>query len=118
MLEDLVDDTVHALTQALRLRACWFEPFPFDRQLARIEPGRILLPGDEPGIEPWTCDAGVELPVRGRGLTLGRFVLVPYERTTGVGFAPLARAEALVLAGAVGERLATELGERDHTHSS
>src|SRR4029077_2664586 len=59
------------------LRTCWFESFPFDVQLPRIEPGRIVLPADEPGVPSWSFDIGVELPVRCSGLTLGRYVLVP-----------------------------------------
>jgi hypothetical protein len=84
------------------LQACWFEPFPFDVQLPRIEPGRIILPGTEPGVEEWSSDKGVELPVRFTGLTLGRFVLVPASPTTGVGFSHVARAEAIAMVERVG----------------
>ena len=69
-----------------------FESFPFDVQLPRIEPGRIVLPGAEPGVAPWRLDAGVELPVRLGDVMLGRFVLVAATPTSGVAF-PSARAQ-------------------------
>ena len=97
------------LAEMFGLRACWFESFPFDSQLPRIEPGRIVLPAAEPGIEPWSFGTGVELPVRFRGLTLGRFVLVPAEQTTGVGFPPARRAEAISMAETVAAEVAAAL---------
>jgi hypothetical protein len=90
--------TAAHLALLLDLRACWFEPFPFAAQLPRIEPGRIVLPAAEPGAEPWTVDRGVELPVRYDALTLGRFVLLPRGPTTGIAFAPSARATAIEIA--------------------
>jgi hypothetical protein len=93
----------------LGLQACWFEPFPFDAQLPRIEDGRILLPATEPGVAPWSYGLGIELPVRFGDLTVGRFVLVPEMPTTGVGFSPACRAEAISMADAVGLEVATAL---------
>ena len=92
--ESPIDATASRFMELFGLDACWYEPFPFDRQLPRIEPGRIVLPATEPGIEPWSCDLGVELPVRFSGLTLGRFVLVPSSPTVGVAFSPAAREAA------------------------
>ena len=91
------------------LHACWFEQFPFDVQLPRIEPGRIVLPAVEPGVAPWSLDAGVELPVRFSGLTLGRFVLVPASPTSGVGFPPSRRTEAILMAERVGRVVGTSM---------
>jgi hypothetical protein len=88
------------------LRACWFESFPFDVQLPRIEPGRIVLPADEPGVTSWSLDMGVELPVRYCGLTLGRYVLVSASPTTGVDFSPASRAEAISMVVPVGALIA------------
>ena len=93
------------LVEMFELCACWFEAFPFDAQLPRIEPGRIVLPAAEPGVLPWSCGLGVELPVRFEGLTLGRFVLVPAFPTTGVGLSPADRKEAISLAANVGAEL-------------
>lgn len=98
---------VPLLIAMFELRACWFESFPFDGQLPRIESGRIVLPADEPGVAPWSGEAGIELPVRHRGLTLGRFVLVPAAPTTGVGFSAAARDEAMTMAACVGVGIAT-----------
>ena len=97
------------LVEMFGLRDCWFEAFPFDAQMPRIEPGRIVLPAAEPGIAPWAYDAGVELPVRYRGLTLGRFVLAPAATTTGVTFAPRDRAAAIAMAERVGAALGSAL---------
>ena len=91
------------------LRACWYESFPFDLQLPRIEPGRIVLPSDEPGVSSWSLDLGVELPVRYRGLTLGRYVLVPASPTIGVDFSPASRAEAISMVVPVGALIAEVL---------
>ena len=107
-IEDLLAETAGELTALLDLRACWFEPFPFDALLPRIEPGRIVLPTPEPGVAPCS-DVGVELPVRLDGLNLGRFVLQPYAPTLGVDFAPSARDRALVIAGRISAPLATAL---------
>ena len=91
------------------LRACWFEPFPFDVQLPRIEPGRIVLPAEEPGVASWSPGSGIELPVRHDDLTMGRFVLVPETPTTGVALAPSARAEAIAMATRVGALIAAAM---------
>ena len=71
--------------------------------------GRVILPGTEPGVERWSLDKGVELPVRFTGLTLGRFVLVPAMPTTGVGFSHVDRAEAIAMAERVGQAIAVAL---------
>ena len=92
----------------LDLRACWFELFPFDRQLPRIEQGRIVLPVPEPGVAPWS-DAGVELPVVANGLNVGRFVLEPTAATVGVVFSPSARDRAIAMAGKLGAPVAAAL---------
>jgi len=107
--EPMVEATAARLVELFGLRACWFEAFPFDGQLPRIEPGRIVLPATEPGVEPWSCDAGVELPVRFRGLPLGRFVLVPARPTTGVGLSPAGRTEAIAMAVGVGTEIAAAM---------
>jgi len=109
LAQSLLEDTAARLVRMFGLRACWFEPFPFDAQLPRIEPGRIVLPAAEPGVEPWSCDKGVELPVRSNGLTLGRFVLVPATPTTGVVFSHVDRAEAIAMVDPVGEVIAAAL---------
>ena len=104
-IDDVLADAACEITALFDLRACWFEAFPFDALLPRIEPGRIVLPTAEPGVAPWS-DSGVELPVRLNGLTLGRFVLQPGCPTAGAGLAPTARDRALAIA----DRVAAPLG--------
>lgn len=107
--EAMLYATATQLVATLGLRACRFEPFPFDEQLPRIELGRIVVPAAEPGVEPWSGAAGVELPVRHRGLTLGRFVLVPVSPTTGVAFSPSARGVAISIVSALGAAAAAAM---------
>jgi hypothetical protein len=107
-IEDRIAQTAIEITALLDLRACWFEPFPFDVLLPRIEQGRIVLPMPEPGVAPCS-DAGVELPVRVKGLTVGRFVLLPSVPTVGVVFSPTERDRAIAMAGQLGAPVATAL---------
>jgi len=100
----LIERTASDIGTLLELDACWFELFPFDELLPRIERGRIVLPAPEPGVAPCS-NAGVELPVRANGLTVGRFVLRPSIHTVGVEFAPTARARAIAMADQVGPPL-------------
>jgi hypothetical protein len=93
-----VDNVAAMLVDMLDLSGCWFEPFPFDVQLPRIEPGRIVLPANEPVVGPCQVNRGVELPLRCNGLTLGRFVLAPRKPTVGVALPSNAREEAIRLA--------------------
>jgi hypothetical protein len=107
--DELVQGSAQVLVELLGLQSCAFEAFPFDAQLPRIESGRIVLPAAEPGVEAWTCEGGVELPIRYRGLTVGRFVLMPLSPTVGVGFSTDARAAALRIARDVGPVIAAAL---------
>jgi hypothetical protein len=104
-----IEAAATALRSMFELRACWFEPFPFDAQLPRIEPGRIVLPGAEPGVAPWRLDAGVELPVRLGNVLLGRFVLVSATPTSGVALSPARRADAIHLAERVAPTIADSI---------
>ena len=102
-------DVARDLCGLLDLRGSWFEPWPFERQLPRLEPGRVVLPPDEPGSRSygtWRPDDGIELPVRFGDLVLGRFVLVPAVHTVGVVLDPSARQRAIELAAAYGRVLA------------
>ena len=101
--------TAERLTGMFDLVGCRFEPFPFDTQLPRIEPGRIVLPGEEPGLEPWSLDTGIELPIRFRDLTVARYVLVPRRPTAGAALSPSLRWVAIALATQLGEAIAARL---------
>lgn len=105
-IEKLVAATSTRLIRHFDLRDCRFEPFPFDRHLPRIEFDRVVLPAAEPGVEPWSLGYGVELPVRFRGLPLGRFVLTPKAKTAGTTFSPPARRQAMAMAAEVSDPLA------------
>lgn len=102
----IAEPMVPRLCAMFGLRACWYESFPFDPQLPRIEPGRIVLPAEEPGVASWAGEIGIELPVRHDGLTIGRYVLVPAQPTTGVEFPPTRRAEAIAMIAEVGPAIA------------
>jgi hypothetical protein len=107
-IDELLSNAATEIAVLLDLRACWFELFPFDMQLPRIERGRIVLPSAEPGVAPWS-HAGVELPVVANGLNVGRFVLEPTAATVGVVFSPSARARAIAMAGRLGAPVAAAL---------
>jgi hypothetical protein len=95
----------------LDLRACRFEPFPFDALLPRIESDRIVLPADEPGTRPyglWQPIDGIELPVRYGPLTLGRFVLVLRTPTCGVAIPAPLRTAAIAIAQRTGDALGSQ----------
>ena len=111
-IDDVLVETGRKIAGLLDLQACWFEPFPFDTLLPRIEQGRIVLPTPEPGVAP-CAGAGIELPVRATGLTLGRFVLVPQAPSVGVAFAPSARERAIALAAEAGPLVAHALIDGD-----
>ena len=114
-MDALLDVISGLLIEHFDLRDCRFERFPFETQLPRIELGRILLPEPEPGLEPWTLDNGVELPVRYGELTVGRFVLVPRMRTTGAAFDAELRAAAIELMGPVAVAIALDLRSPEYS---
>jgi len=102
------DEFAAQLVHQLGLEACRYESFPFDRQLPRLEPRRVVLPAHEPGVQPlagWRPEDGIELAVRFRQHMLGRFVLVPEQPTCGVALSAAARADALAIADQAGEAL-------------
>ena len=116
-LEHLFARTFRELAALLDLRACWFEVFPFDPPLPRIEAGRIALPDDEPGL-PAVSYAGIELPIQLSGLTLGRIVLLPTAQSVAEVFAPSARERAIELAAELAAPVAAALtaGNLSRTH--
>jgi hypothetical protein len=107
-LELLFATTFRELSALCDLRACWFERFPFDTALPRIEPGRILGPAEEPGV-PAVSYAGIELPVRLNGLTLGRIVLLPSAQSVRMVFTATARERAIAMAAELAAPVAAAL---------
>ena len=107
-LEHLFARTFRELAALFDLRACWFEVFPFDAPLPRIEAGRIALPDDEPGV-PAVSYAGIELPVRLHDLTLGRIVLLPTAQSVGMVFTSTARERAIAMAAELAAPVAAAL---------
>lgn len=109
-----VETAAASLSVQLDLAQCWFEQWPFDALLPRIERGRIVLPADVVGARPyrdWMAEDGIELPVRIDELQLGRFVLVAREATTGAALPISSRARALDIAERCASALATRLTE-------
>jgi hypothetical protein len=89
--------TAERLTELLSLADCWFEPWPYDRQLPTIARGRVILPADEPGTigyAEWSTTDGVGLPVIAGGLEIGRFVLLSRIPTVGIAWSPELRTRA------------------------
>jgi len=107
-LEHLFAQTFRELAALLDLRACWFEGFPFDTPLPRLEPDRIARPAHEPGV-PAVSYAGIELPVRRNGLTLGRIVLLPTAQSVRTVFTPTARERAIAMASELAAPVAAAL---------
>lgn len=107
-----LDAITAELRAFLSLQACWFEPWPYDRELPVLERGRVVLPADEPGVasySTWSSANGVALPVRSPALELGRFVLVPPTPTVGLAWDPTERACVLEFAQRWGRALASRL---------
>ena len=103
-----------ALSTRLDLAQCWFEQWPFDALLPRIERGRIVLPADVVGARScgaWMAEDGIELPVRIQALQVGRFVLVARAATTGVALPISSRDRALDIAERCASALAARLTE-------
>src|SRR5262249_17911190 len=100
--------TIDRLTELLALADCWFEPWPYDRQLPTLAPGRVILPADEPGTigySEWRSTDGVGLPVVQAGLEVGRFVLLPRIPSVGIAWSPELRERALEFVAAQEEVL-------------
>lgn len=116
-LEHLFARTFRELAAMCDLRACWFEPFPFDTLLPRIEPGRIMVPTDEPGSPPVSYTS-IELPVRLDGLTLGRIVLLPSAQSVRQAFSSRAREKAIEMAAELGAPVAAALRSGDLSRSA
>ena len=106
-LEQQFARTLRELAALFDLRACWFELFPFDTALPRLEAGRLSVAADEPGVP--VSHAGIELPVRLNGLTLGRIVLFPRAQSVGVVFTPTARDRAIAMADELAAPVAAAL---------
>jgi hypothetical protein len=104
------------LTDLLDLRDCRFEAIPFSPPLPRLERGGVVSWQDyrvHHGGVALPAD-GAELPVLGRGRSLGRFVLVPGSRAA---VSLEQRVVALAIADQVGAVLAAPQAQgRDHTH--
>jgi hypothetical protein len=100
------------LTTLLRLHACRYESWPFDRALPRVNPDCVAFPPAEPGAgrpDTWLPSDGTELAVTALDLPLGRFVLIPRRFTTGVAFTPRSRERALAIATECAEVLVRDV---------
>jgi hypothetical protein len=109
-----VDAARAALGARLDLAQCWFEQWPFDALLPRLERGRIVLPADVVGARSyaaWRAEDGIEVPVRIQELQVGRFVLVARAATAGVALPATSRDRALDIAEGCASALAARLTE-------
>jgi hypothetical protein len=116
-LDHLFDQTFRRLVALFDLRTCWFEPFPFDSVLPRIERGRIVAPAEEPGSPPISYTS-IELPVRMDGLTLGRIVLLPTAQSVHDLASPSARETAIAMAEDLAAPVAAALRTGDLSRSA
>jgi hypothetical protein len=116
-LDHRFDQTCRRLVTLFDLRACWFEPFPFDTTLPRIERARIVAPADEPGSPPISYTS-IELPVCMDGLTLGRIVLLPTAQSLHDISSPRARETAIAMADELAGPVAAALRTGDLSRSA
>jgi hypothetical protein len=116
-VDRLLAQTLRELVALFDLRACWFEAFPFDTQLPRIEPGRIMVPAKEPGSPPVSYTS-IELPVRLDDLTLGRIVLLPSAQSVRDISSLIARETAIAMAAALAAPIAAALRSGDLSRSA
>lgn len=111
---DVIMGAQAELAALLGLRDCRFEAAPFARVLDRLERGGIVS-WPEPNIRRSGFELsmdGVELPVIGRGNTIGRFVLEPIPGST---VSLEQRVVAVAIADQVGAVLAApQRGARGH----
>jgi Domain of unknown function (DUF4118) len=105
--DDVLASVRAELSGLLCLRACEFERPPFGAPLPRLERnGSIEAPHLRFERGEFTLpDAGVEIPVLGRGRQLGRLVLLP-EPNVGVSIEE--RIVAIAISDQLGAALATE----------
>ena len=103
--DQVITEVGRELSEVLALRDCFFERAPFGRPLPRLERNGAItgaterrFHGGELSLPPET-----ELPVLGRGLQLGRFVLVADVRS---GVSLEARTVAVALSDQLGAVLA------------
>jgi hypothetical protein len=90
------------LTRILDLKSCRFERPPFRDSLPQLRHGGVrIAPGSANGLA-----SQLELPVRGDGKLIGRFVLSMPADGTGIGLPAEDRALAVALADQLGAALA------------
>jgi len=97
------------LINVLRLKGCRFERPPFPTSLPQLRQRGIRLetePPDRAGLSDQ-----LELPVRGGGHVLGRFVLTMSTDGTGLGLPAESRTFAIALADQLGAALAEPSGD-------
>jgi K+-sensing histidine kinase KdpD len=91
------------LTRVLDLKSCYFERPPFRTSLPELRHRGVRLTAGE---EERGLNSQLELPVRGDGRVLGRFVLTMPADGTGISLPAEDRAVAVALADQLGVALA------------
>lgn len=100
----LITVVQNELTALLDLKSCRFERPPFKTSLPQLRHRGIRIDGGVP--DPGGLNSQVELPVRGGGRVLGRFVLTMPEDGTGIRLPADNRSLAAALADQLGAALA------------
>jgi hypothetical protein len=100
----LVTIVQNELTEILDLKSCRFERPPFPTSLPQLRHRGIRVDAGSP--DPGGLNSQVELPVRGGGRLLGRFVLTMRADGTGIALPPESRRLAAALADQLGAALA------------
>jgi hypothetical protein len=99
----LVTVVQNELTAILGLKSCRFERPPFQTTLPQLRHRGVRIDGDIDG--PGGLSSQVELPVRGGGRVVGRFVLTMPAEGTGMRLPGESRALAAALADQLGAAL-------------
>lgn len=104
---DLLAAATGEIGELVGIELCWFEPFPYTSSLPRLLPGRLQVPGPEPGVTSvaWHPGGAFEVPVLVCGLPIGRLVVVPSAHAGVLTLSEPTRDAVLGVSGRLGAAL-------------